>query len=169
MSTMSEYDVGMDEVDGAVRWLDDDEREAWRNLQLMHLQLTGLLGRELAGDGLSYPDYLVLAGLSDTPEGRARPSELGIALGWEKSRLSHQVRRMEQRGLVERVACPTDQRGSFVAFTEAGRRAIEQAAPGHVAVVRRHFIDLLTRQQLATLDEVARIVLEHLPAGDCDG
>ena len=152
-----------------VRWLDDDEREAWRNLQLMHLQLTGLLGRELSADGLSYPDYLVLAGLSDAPDGRARPSELGVTLGWEKSRLSHHVRRMEQRGLVERVACPTDHRGSFVAFTDAGRRAIEAAAPGHVEVVRRHFIDLLTPEQLATLDEIARTVLDHLPGDDpCD-
>lgn len=149
-----------------VRWLDDDEREAWRNLQLMHLQLTGLLGRELSADGLSYPDYLVLAGLSDEPDGRARPSELGATLGWEKSRLSHHVRRMEQRGLVERVACPTDHRGSFVAFTEAGRRAIEAAAPGHVEVVRRHFIDLLTPEQLGTLDQIARTVLDNLPGND---
>lgn len=152
-----------------VQWLDDDQREAWRNLQMMHMQLTGLLGRELSDDGLSYPDYLVLAGLSDAPDGRARPGELGRGMGWEKSRLSHHLRRMEQRGLIRREQCPTDQRGSLVTFTETGRRAIEAAAPGHVEVVRRHFIDLLTPEQIATLDEIARTVLDNLPSADCDG
>lgn len=145
------------------RWLTDDELRAWRNLSLMQLQLSALLGRELASDGLSYSDYLVLANLSDRADRQARLLELGRDLGWEKSRVSHHVTRMEQRGLVERVRCPSDQRGWFVAMTEAGRSAIAAAAPGHVAVVRRHFIDLLTPEQLATLDDIARTVLDHLP------
>lgn len=147
----------------ATRWLTEDELRTWRSFSLMQLQLFALLGRELAGDGLSYPDYLVLASLSDRVEHRARPVELGRELGWEKSRVSHHVSRMERRGLVERVPCATDQRGSFVAMTERGHDAIAAAAPSHVDVVRRHFVDLLTPEQLATLDEVAATVLAHLP------
>lgn len=145
------------------RWLDDDERRVWRDLSLMQFQLFGLLGRELAADGLSYPDYLVLAHLSDCLDNRARLVELGHDLGWEKSRVSHHVTRMEQRGLVARVKCPTDLRGWFVTITDSGRAAIAAAAPAHVEVVRKHFIDLLTKQQLATLGVVARKVLAQLP------
>ena len=145
------------------RWLNDDERRTWRNFSLMQLQLFALLGRELAADGLSYPDYLVLAHLGDCPDNQTRLVELGHNLGWEKSRVSHHITRMEQRGLVARVKCPTDQRGWFVTITDNGRTAIADAAPGHVAVVRRHFVDLLTSAQLDTLDTIAQTVLEHLP------
>jgi DNA-binding MarR family transcriptional regulator len=148
----------------AHRWLNDDERQAWRNMSLMQLQLFALLGRELAADGLSYPDYLVLAHLSDLPDAQARLVELGRELGWEKSRISHHITRMEERGLVARVKCPTDQRGWFVKMTGAGLAAITAAAPAHVTAVRRHFIDLLTREQIATLDAIARKVLDTLPA-----
>lgn len=145
------------------RWLDDDELAAWKHLNLMQFQLMGLLGRELAGSGLSYPDYLVLAALSDAPGGRVRLVELGCALGWEKSRASHLVRRMEQRGLVAKERCPTDKRGLYVVMTDLGRATIEAAAPGHVATVRRYFIDLLGPEQLRTLDEICRMVLAALP------
>ncbi|MCB0965570.1 MAG: MarR family transcriptional regulator [Ilumatobacter sp.] len=147
----------------ATRWLTDDEGRTWRNFSLMQLQLFALLGRELTADGLSYPDYLVLANLSDRDGHRARPVELGRELGWEKSRVSHHIARMERRGLVERTPCPTDQRGWFVSMTDAGRAAIAAAAPGHVDVVRRHFIDLLTPAQLETLDTISTTVLAHLP------
>jgi DNA-binding MarR family transcriptional regulator len=147
------------------QWLDDEERRTWRDFSLMQLQLFALLGRELTADGLSYPDYLVLAHLSDCPGNQARHMELGHDLGWEKSRVSHHVNRMEQRGLVARIKCPTDQRGWFVTITDTGRAAIAQAAPGHVAVVRKHFTDLLTKQQLATLGVIGRKVLAHLPDG----
>lgn len=149
----------------ATRWLSDDERSAWRNLSLMQLQLTALLGRELAASGLSYQDYLVLAVLSDRPESRERLVELGREIGWEKSRVSHHVSRMEKRGLVAKVRCPSDQRGWFVTITDTGRRAIETAAPGHVAAVRRNFIDLLSTDQIAALDGIARTVLDHLATG----
>jgi len=147
----------------STRWLTEEERRAWRNFSLMQLQLFALLGHELSASGLSYPDYLVLANLSDRDECQARMVELGHDLGWEKSRVSHHISRMERRGLVERARCPTDQRGFFVTMTDTGMAAIEAAAPGHVAVVRRHFVDLLTPEQLDTLDTIARTVLEHLP------
>lgn len=146
-----------------VRWLDEKELEAWRRLLLMQLQLTATLNRELAErSGLSYPDYLVLAALTDRPDGRMRAFELGRQLGWEKSRLSHHVARMVERGLVRREKCETDQRGAFVAVTKKGRRAIEAAAPGHVEAVRRHFMDLLTPTELKTLSTVAGRVLDKL-------
>lgn len=144
------------------RWLDDDELRAWRNFSLMQLQLFGLLGRELTASGLSYQDYLVLAGLSDQPDNRSRPVELGTALGWEKSRVSHHISRMEQRGLVAKVKCPSDGRGWLIAMTDAGRAAIADAAPGHVEVVRRHFIDLLSPDEISTLDAISTRVLERL-------
>ena len=146
-----------------VRWLDENELEAWRRLQLMHLQLTAALSRELAGaSALSYQDYLVLAALTDRPDGRMRAFELGRELGWEKSRLSHHVARMVERGLVRREKCETDQRGAFVIVTKQGHKAIEAAAPGHVEGVRRHFMDLLTPAELETLSTVARRVLDKL-------
>lgn len=150
----------------AVRWLTAAEHRAWRNFSLMQLQLFALLGRELADDGLSYQDYIVLAHLSDQKDNQLRLTELGRELGWEKSRISHHVTRMEQRGLVARMRCPTDQRGWFVVMTDEGRAASAAAAPGHVATVRRHFIDLLTPAQLETLDGIARTVLDQLPHDD---
>jgi len=147
-----------------VRWLDEQEAQAWRRLQLMQLQLTAALSRQLAEtSGLSFQDYLVLAALSDRCDGRMRAFELGRELGWEKSRLSHHISRMGERGFVTRQQCCTDRRGAFVAITEQGRKAIEAAAPGHVSVVRRRFIDLLTPAQLKTLSAIAATVLEGWP------
>jgi len=151
-----------------VRWLDEHEEEAWRGLQFMQLQLTSTLARELAEEsGISYQDYIVLVALTDRPDGRMRAFELGRVLGWEKSRLSHHLSRMVERGFVTRKKCTTDQRGAFVVVTKRGRKAIEAAAPGHVAGVRRHFVDLLTLEQLAALSSIAGTVLDGLNE-ECD-
>jgi len=144
-------------------WLDERELRAWRALQLMQMRLTAQLARELAAtSGLSYPDYLVLVGLTDRPDGRMRIFELGRNLGWEKSRLSHHIARMEERGLVTKERCGSDRRGAFVVVTDRGRKAIEAAAPGHVAAVRRLVIDRLTPRQLDALGAAARTVLAAL-------
>ena len=146
-----------------VRWLDEHEARAWRGFQAMQLRLNAALSRELAVDSdLSYSDYSVLVVLTDQPGGRLRAFELGAELGWEKSRVSHHVTRMADRGLVQRERCSSDQRGAFVTVTEAGRIAIEQAAPGHVAAVRRWFIDLLTPEQLDELATISAVALEAL-------
>jgi DNA-binding MarR family transcriptional regulator len=151
----------MDEV----RWLDEDEAAAWRGLQAMQAQLNARLARQLALDSdLSYQDYAVLVALTDQPDGRLRAFELGGALGWEKSRVSHHVSRMVARGLVTRRKCPSDQRGAFVVVTDGGRAAIEAAAPGHVAAVRHYVIDRLTDAQLAALRSIADTVIEALAA-----
>ena len=108
----------------------------------------------------------MLVVLTDQPEGRMRAFELGRELGWEKSRVSHHVSRMVARGLVTRERCPSDQRGAFVVVTARGRRAIESAAPGHVAAVRRYFVDQLSPAQLDALGDITETVLENLEAVD---
>jgi DNA-binding MarR family transcriptional regulator len=126
----------------------------------MHAQVIAELSRRLAAESsLSFQDYEVLVALTDRPDAQLRPFELAEALGWEKSRLSHHVARMTERGLVEKVACDSDRRGSYVAVTTAGRRAIEAAAPGHVAAVRELFIDRLRPDQLDAIAAAAEDVL----------
>jgi DNA-binding MarR family transcriptional regulator len=157
-------------------WLDVDEARAWRGYVLMSRLLTAQLGRGLSRDaGMSNADYEVLVHLSEEPGHRLRMHELASRMLWEKSRLSHQVSRMEQRGLVERAECPTDGRGSFVVLSDAGLKAIESAAPAHVAEVRRHFLDLLSGEQQRALIAITERVIEHLtgpgrqPAVEGDG
>ncbi len=144
-------------------WLDAQEQRAWRSFLDMESQLSRVLGRELQRQtGLSNADYAVLVHLSEAPAGRMRPFELGDAAGFEKSRLSHQLTRMERRGLVERQLCPSDSRGSFVALTATGRAAIEVAAPFHVAQVRRWFLSPLEIEQLDALTSISEVLLAHL-------
>jgi DNA-binding MarR family transcriptional regulator len=90
---------------------------------------------------------------------------VGRQLGWEQSRLSHQVARMGDRGLVAKEKCDSDRRGAFVVLTEQGRTAIEQAAPGHAEAVRRLYIDVLTPEELAAVGAAAEAVLDGLDAG----
>ncbi len=146
-----------------VRWLTQPEERAWRALQFMQMRLEAELARQLAMDsGLSYPDYLVLVALTDHPDGRLRLFELGRVLSWEKSRLSHHVARMAERGLVKKEKCDADRRGAFVAVTSKGHKEIGAAAPGHVATVRRLFVDVLTPGQLDIIADAAEAVLAQL-------
>lgn len=157
-----------DTADGArAPWLDPDEQRAWRAFLNMHAHVRSRLQRQLQRDcGLSYADYEVLVHLSEAPGGRLRAFRLSDALQWEKSRLSHQLGRMEGRGLVVREDCDTDRRGQFVVLSATGRRAIEAAAPLHVAEVRRVFLDPLSRDQLRQLAGMADAVLCELTADD---
>ena len=107
-------------------------------------------------------DYRVLAVLSEHPTGRMSAQELCGLLQWEKSRLSHQVRRMQERGLIVREPNPADGRSAMICLLPAGRRAIEDAAPRHVHDVRRHFIDLFTPAELDTFAALNERVLHHL-------
>jgi DNA-binding MarR family transcriptional regulator len=146
-----------------VNWLSEREQRAWRGFIDMQTQLGAHLRRSLARDsGLSDADYEVLVHLSEAPGDRLRVFELVRALQWEKSRLSHQLRRMEGRGLLQRTECETDGRGAFVALTPEGRAAITAAAPLHVAEVRRHFVDVLSEAQLDSLAEIAGTILARL-------
>ena len=141
-------------------WLTGAEEAAWRGFLRTHAAVTAELGRRLAVESsLSYPDYEVLVTLTDQVDGRLRLFEIAELLGWEKSRVSHQIARMVERGLVEKVRCDTDRRGSFVTPTTEGRQAITSAAPGHVAAVRQLFIDRLTSAQLEAVAGIATNVL----------
>ncbi len=141
-------------------WLDEREERAWRALQFMQMRLDAALARQLAADSsLSYPDYLVLVALTDAPDGSLRQHELSKVLGWEKSRTSHQVGRMEGRGLVTKVRADSDRRATVVAVTDEGRSELAAAAPGHVGAVRRLFVDQLTAEQLVVIAEAAETVL----------
>ncbi|MEU7926222.1 MarR family transcriptional regulator [Micromonospora sp. NPDC049801] len=147
----------------ATRWLDERQDRAWRGYRRMRRLLDLELARELTQDaGLSEPDYDVLSDLSETPQGRLRLSELADRMLWSRSRLSHHLTRMQQRGLVTRQECPDDARGAIVVLTRAGRNAIEAAAPGHVSAVRQHFLDLLTPAEVEALGAFTHRVVDHL-------
>jgi DNA-binding MarR family transcriptional regulator len=155
-----------DDLVAPVQWLNEAEERAWRALQFMQMRLEAELARQLAAEsGLSYPDYVVLVTLTDHPDGRLRLFELGATLGWEKSRLSHHVTRMVDRGLVRKEPCDDDRRGSFVVITPRGRSEIEAAAPSHVRSVRELFVDRLSAEELAVIAGAAEKVLAHLDDG----
>ena len=131
----------------------------------MHARLTTRLQRDLlVRCELSLAEYDVLVQLTDAGESRLRLFELGEALQWEKSRVSKQVARMTARGLVAREECPEDKRGAFVVLTDAGRAAIENAAPDHVALVRRLVFDALDASQVEAWTQVSERVLDRLAA-----
>ncbi|MDQ6796509.1 MAG: MarR family transcriptional regulator [Actinomycetota bacterium] len=144
-------------------WLSRREQRAWRTFLTMQRRLSGRVARELQREtGLSGADYEVLVNLSEAPEGRLRAFQLGMVTGWEKSRLSHHITRMEDRALVRRASCPTDNRGAYVVLTAEGRKAIEAAAPLHVEHVRRWFVDALTADQLDALADISDTILAEL-------
>jgi DNA-binding MarR family transcriptional regulator len=146
-----------------LRWLTDDEQRAWRALLQMTSRLDARLNRELQQSaGLSLADYDVLVLLTETRDGRLRVFEIAEHLQWEQSRLSHHIVRMERRGLVAREECTTDRRGAFVVLTDAGRDAIETAAPEHVTTVRRLVFDGLSKEQVTMLESTVNEVLSRL-------
>jgi DNA-binding MarR family transcriptional regulator len=133
-------------------WLNKREAQVWQKYRDLQRELQSAQDRQLIRDsGLSGADYALLVPLSESPDGLVRARDLGLAVGWERSRISHQIRRMEERGLVTREACPDDARGSMVRLTTVGRAAIESAAPSHVETVRRFFFDPLSREEVDTL------------------
>jgi DNA-binding MarR family transcriptional regulator len=145
------------------KWLDDRQQHLWQSYLHMNQHLYALLEREVARDGLSGADFKVLHPVVEAADGVLRARELGSEIGWDRSRLSHHLTRMEQRGLITREECAEDGRGLMVRVTNAGRSAMEAAAPAHVANTRRYFFDLLSDDELETLTAVFDRVLDHLP------
>ena len=144
-------------------WLAGDEQQLWRRWLQLNAELPGVLHRELQADaGLSLSDFEVLVTLTETPERRVRVTDLARELNWERSRVSHHVTRMERRGLVERSECRDDGRGAWVVLTEHGHSAIDRAAPGHAATVRRLIFDDLTPQELKVMSRVIDKVLDRI-------
>jgi DNA-binding MarR family transcriptional regulator len=147
---------------GSPRWLTDEEQRAWR----AYIRLAQLLMRQLDRDlhpfGLSMHDYEILVELSEAPGTRMRMTELADRTAQSRSRLSHQVSRMEAKGLVRREECEGDRRGTFAVLTVNGADAISQVAPFHVASVRDHFIDQLTPAELTNLADACAPILDKL-------
>jgi DNA-binding MarR family transcriptional regulator len=142
-------------------WLTDEEQRTWRAYLEMASRLQTAMHRQLQHDcELSLADYDVLVALSD--RGPQRVNELGEVLAWEQSRLSHQLRRMRGRGLVDRRGSGDDRRGATVELTDTGRRALEAAAPGHVELVRSVMFDGLSAAQLRTFGSVIDSVRARL-------
>ena len=146
-----------------IPWLSAQEEHLWRAWTQLNVELSATLQREMQNDAkLSLSDYEVLVHLTDSPEGRVRVNDLARLLQWERSRVSHHLTRMERRGLVERRECAEDGRGAFIAVTKAGRTANEQAAPGHVAAVRRLVFDALDENDVSCLSQVVDKMLSRL-------
>ena len=149
------------------RWLTAPQEQAWRRYRRMRTLLDLQIARDLHHDsGLSETDYDVLSTLSEKPGSRWRARDLAAQLLWSTSRLAHHLGRMEQRGLVTREPSADDARGSLISLTGHGRAVLQQAAPPHVASVRRHLIDLLTPEEVAILDTIAGKVTAQLRPGE---
>ena len=121
-------------------WLEGDQQRAWLAYIRVQLRLSYEMNRQLLADsGISLPDYDVLTALSVADGGRMQITVLAAQIGWERSRVSHHVRRMSERGLVSSGLSAADRRVTEVTLTSGGRQALDEAAPGHVDLVRRLF------------------------------
>ena len=143
-------------------WLNDEEQSLWR----VHLEVGRLLGyameRGLQPFGLAINDYTILVELSEAEDRRMRMTDLAAATLQSKSRLSHQITRMEAAGLVTRDSCPGDRRGLYAVLTDHGWETMRQVAPHHVRNVREHFIDRLDPEQITTMYAALAPIAEHL-------
>lgn len=145
------------------QWLDEVERETWLRLVAVVELLPGALDAQLrTSAGLTHFEYFVLAMLSEAPERTLRMTSLAQRTNATLPRLSHVVRRLEGRGLVERVPCPEDGRATNARLTGVGWDAVLAAAPGHVDTVRRNVLDPLTREQVRQLRDIAEGLLTRL-------
>ena len=148
---------------GEPRWLDAEEQKAWRAWLFSTLLLQDRLDRELTHEtGISHAYYEILVALSETSGRMMRMSELADRCLSSRSRLSHAVSRLEERGWVRRQVCAEDGRGQLAVLTDEGFAALESAAPVHVEGVRTHLFDQLTPQQVANLRDIGETLLRHL-------
>ncbi|MDT4939788.1 MAG: hypothetical protein QOG80_3459 [Pseudonocardiales bacterium] len=157
------------------RWLSADEQRAWRAYLEATNLLFDLLDRQLQQDaGIPHGYYEILVRLSEAPERSMRMSQLADLTRSSRSRLSHAVARLEERGWVERVDCPTDRRGQVAHLTDDGFTALVDAAPGHVETVHTHFVDPLTPEQITQLAQIGAALIAGLEgtargSADCVG
>ena len=150
------------ETETATRWLTDAEQCAWRTYLDVNRMLTYQMEKDLQPFGLTNNDYEILVNLSEAPEMRLRMSDLATATLQSKSRLSHQITRMENAGLVRRENCESDRRGLYAVLTDQGMETMRKVAPHHVESVRKHFIDLLTSEALTDMHSSLKPVAEQL-------
>jgi len=149
------------------RWLDESEQQTWRSFLWATRLLMDQLDRELQRDaGIPHAYYEILVSLSEAPLRTMRMSELAERTRSSRSRLSHAVARLEERGWVRREVCDTDRRGQLAVLTDDGFGALEAAAPGHVEGVRTHMFDQLSPTQQAQLRRIGDTLLTHLASVD---
>ena len=145
------------------RWLTENEQASWRAWLAVSRLLNDRLSRDLQGQhDLTIADYEILVQLSESPDRRMRMSDLAEATLSSRSRLSHQIDRMMERGLVERQACEDDRRGSFAVLTDHGWDTLVKAAPDHVESVRLHLLDVLSPDEFAALGQACQKVADQL-------
>ncbi len=143
--------------------LSDTQLASWANYQRMRVRLTERINRQLAQKaGLSEADYEILSALIESPNESVRALALRCGLEWEKSRLSHQLRRMEERDLITRQECAEDNRGSVIRVTEAGRKLANEAKVYYEEAVRQYVVDVLTAEQLQALGTIAETILNQV-------
>jgi len=148
-------------------WLNDEEQHSWRSFVDGVRALMDVLDRQLQADsGLPHAYFEILIPLSET-DGRAmRMNELADVTRSSRSRLSHAIARLEERGWVRRVDCPTDKRGQIAELTDDGFEVVAAAAPGHVEAVRKYLIDRLAPDQLVALGEIGEVMLRTTASTD---
>ncbi|MFE3543251.1 MarR family winged helix-turn-helix transcriptional regulator [Nocardia sp. NPDC059177] len=148
------------------QWLDDVEMRAWLGYVRTRDLIAAAIGRDAGrAANLSWVEYSVLVYLADAPGQRLTFADLAGALEWSQSRLSHQITRMQKRGLVARETMPHDARRTVAKLTTEGGQLLTTAAPAHVRSVRRHMIDVLDRGQLTALAEIYDVLVDHHRAG----
>ena len=145
------------------RWLTKEQQAHWRAWLAATKGLHDQLNRELQEQhGLTTTDYEILVQLSESENNSIRMSDLATKTLLSRSRLSHQVDRMESAGLIERQTCADDRRGQLAILTKVGTKALEVAAPDHVMGVRRHLVDLLSDEEFQALGSAAKKIADHL-------
>jgi DNA-binding MarR family transcriptional regulator len=145
------------------RWLSADEQRAWRAYIQSSKVLFDALDRQLQRDAnMPHAYYEILVALSESDARSMRMSELAERTLSSRSRLSHAVARLEERGWVAREDCPTDRRGQIARLTDAGFGVLADAAPGHVSAVRGYMIDVLTADQLRHLTAIGHAIIAKI-------
>ncbi|HEX7992282.1 MAG TPA: MarR family transcriptional regulator [Streptosporangiaceae bacterium] len=155
----------------STRWLSEQEQRTWRLfLQACESVFAATDAQLIRDSGLPHGYYEILVHLSEAPGRALRMTQLARASSYSKSRLSHAVNRLEERGWVQRMECPTDRRGQIAQLTEKGFAALAAAAPGHVEQVRRSLIDVLTPEQIEHLHEISAAIIAAGSGGSeaCD-
>ncbi|HEX4818187.1 MAG TPA: MarR family transcriptional regulator [Nonomuraea sp.] len=152
------------------RWLDEDEQRTWRSFLGATQLINEALDRQLQRDAaMPHAYYVILVRLSEAPGRAMRMSELAARTGGSRSRLSHAVARLEERGWVRRERCPADGRGNLAVLTGDGRAALAAAAPGHVEEVRRALFDVLKPEQVRELDEICTAIIYAADGNTLEG
>lgn len=150
-------------MDDDVRWLDDDEQRSWRGFISGVQTLIRAFERDLlAGHGLTLDDYALLVLLSESPGRRLRMMQLADAAIVPRPQVTYRVKRLEERGAVERLPCPDDARGTLAHLTDDGFALLHDAARTHVTNVREDFLDLLDPEEFETIGLALGRVHAHL-------